>query len=204
MKTQIKKTLSLFLAVLMVLSCWVWVAPEKAEAGNIELKTEYEVEVDFWIRDDQGATFNENGYLGYKSVNNNGWGGTETEVSHTVISSFKNENAADGKPYYRKTERTEFTVKFTTKDFPTVVYAHVEGGWTASAGSRSRFEFMQVRINGKVVYKGAEGWNAGDWDMVNAKGDPVIYPIYTEGGDFGTTGINGTYSWPRPHLYGFI
>lgn len=32
MKKQLKKSLSLFLAVLMMLSCWVWVAPEKAEA----------------------------------------------------------------------------------------------------------------------------------------------------------------------------
>ena len=33
MKKQFKKSLSLFLAVLMMLSCWVWVAPQKAEAG---------------------------------------------------------------------------------------------------------------------------------------------------------------------------
>ncbi len=33
MKKQVKKSLSLFLAVLMMLSCWVWVAPQKAEAG---------------------------------------------------------------------------------------------------------------------------------------------------------------------------
>ena len=32
MKKQLKKSLSLFLAVLMMLSCWVWVAPEKASA----------------------------------------------------------------------------------------------------------------------------------------------------------------------------
>lgn len=32
MKKQIKKSLSLFLAVLMLLTSWVWVAPEKAEA----------------------------------------------------------------------------------------------------------------------------------------------------------------------------
>ena len=34
MKTQLKKSISLFLAVLMILSCWVWVAPEKAEAAT--------------------------------------------------------------------------------------------------------------------------------------------------------------------------
>lgn len=34
MKNQIKKSLSLIMAVLMLMSCWVWVAPEKAEAAD--------------------------------------------------------------------------------------------------------------------------------------------------------------------------
>ncbi len=34
MKNQLKKSLSLIMAVLMVLSCWVWVAPTKAEAAS--------------------------------------------------------------------------------------------------------------------------------------------------------------------------
>ena len=33
MKKYFKKSISLFLAVLMLMSCWVWVAPEKAEAA---------------------------------------------------------------------------------------------------------------------------------------------------------------------------
>ena len=32
-KNYIKKSLSLVMAVLMVLSCWVWIAPEHAEAA---------------------------------------------------------------------------------------------------------------------------------------------------------------------------
>lgn len=34
MKKQFKRSMSLFLSVLMLLSCWVWVAPEKAEAAG--------------------------------------------------------------------------------------------------------------------------------------------------------------------------
>lgn len=34
MKKQLKKSLSLFMAVLMVLSCWVWLAPTEAEAAT--------------------------------------------------------------------------------------------------------------------------------------------------------------------------
>lgn len=41
MKT-LKKSLSLFMAVLMLLSCWVWVAPQKAEAGA---PTNYDVTI---------------------------------------------------------------------------------------------------------------------------------------------------------------
>lgn len=33
MKNQLKKSLSFLMAVLMILSCWVWVAPDKAEAA---------------------------------------------------------------------------------------------------------------------------------------------------------------------------
>ena len=35
MKKQFKKSMSLFLAVLMLLSSWVWIAPEKASAATI-------------------------------------------------------------------------------------------------------------------------------------------------------------------------
>lgn len=34
-KTYAKKSMSLFLAVIMLLSCWVWVAPQKAEAAEV-------------------------------------------------------------------------------------------------------------------------------------------------------------------------
>ena len=34
MKNQLKKSLSLLMAVLMILSCWVWIAPDKAEAAT--------------------------------------------------------------------------------------------------------------------------------------------------------------------------
>lgn len=49
---QAKKSMSLFLAVLMLLSCWVWVAPDeakKAEAGSSSATT-YKVEVNFTIQ----------------------------------------------------------------------------------------------------------------------------------------------------------
>ena len=48
MKNQLKKSFSLFLAVLMLMSCWVWVAPEKAEAAA---PNNYTVELNFTVSD---------------------------------------------------------------------------------------------------------------------------------------------------------
>lgn len=68
-KTQMKKSISLFLAVLMILSCWVWVAPEKASA---DYKTgQYYVKITAYVAD-----YSKNGsgalYLSY--IPNNGTG----------------------------------------------------------------------------------------------------------------------------------
>ena len=68
MKKQLKKSLSLFLAVLMLLSCWVWVAPEKAKAGTA---TPYYVKIVSNVTD----TGNENSsqlIINYKDTNGKG------------------------------------------------------------------------------------------------------------------------------------
>ena len=44
MKNQLKKSLSFLMAVLMILSCWVWVAPEKASAAGT-----YSVSFDYYV-----------------------------------------------------------------------------------------------------------------------------------------------------------
>lgn len=72
MKKQIKKSLSLFLAVLMLLTCWVWVAPQKAEAGTA---TPYYVKLVSNVTD----TGNESGSdltITYKDTNGTGDTGT--------------------------------------------------------------------------------------------------------------------------------
>ena len=50
LKSCAKKSLSLFMAVMMLLSCWVWVAPERAEAANQD-EGKYYVEVRGWLDD---------------------------------------------------------------------------------------------------------------------------------------------------------
>ncbi len=78
MKKQIKKSLSLMLAVLMVLSCWVWVAPTKAEAAD----TYYPIKVGFKINnsaDGDGDLVEFKVF--YKTDNGTG----STEIQHPVF-----------------------------------------------------------------------------------------------------------------------
>ena len=55
LKLQAKKSLSLFLAVLMLLSCWVWVAPQ-AEAANDQHSGYYKVRVAGYVQDTMDDT----------------------------------------------------------------------------------------------------------------------------------------------------
>ncbi len=52
MKNQIKKGLSLIMAVLMVLSCWVWVAPTEAEAADAVVT--FPISITFKITQESG------------------------------------------------------------------------------------------------------------------------------------------------------
>lgn len=75
MKNQLKKSFSLFLAVLMLMSCWVWVAPEEAKAGTV---TQYYMKITTNVTD----TGNEDGStitINYKDTNGTGDTGTFTQ-----------------------------------------------------------------------------------------------------------------------------
>ncbi len=68
LKLQAKKSVSLFLAVLMVLSCWVWMAPEEAQAasaaeGYYRLRVRYNV-------DDNGTAADGSNYFNITYVEN--------------------------------------------------------------------------------------------------------------------------------------
>ncbi len=76
MKNQFKKSLSLVMAVLMLMSCWVWVAPEKASAG---VATPYYMKITTNVTD----TGNEDGStitINYKDTNGTGSTGTFTQT----------------------------------------------------------------------------------------------------------------------------
>ena len=81
-----KKTISLFLAVLMILSCWVWVAPEKAEAANTPGEGYYYVQVygDYLDWSNKSGFVQNTWTITY--ITNNGTGTTAT----TTLSYVKN------------------------------------------------------------------------------------------------------------------
>lgn len=91
MKKQLKKSLSLFLAVLMLMTCWVWVAPNKASAADIT----YPVTIQFQI---SGGTQIDGGHIvgWYYKFNNDG--SLNTSTAHKVEFESSLKNWADG-PY---------------------------------------------------------------------------------------------------------
>lgn len=190
---QAKKSLSLFLAVLMLMSCWVWVAPEKAEAGNITLKTKYTVEVSWTI----SYRSHDGGDIQFKTLGD-GWG---SESSYqTALASMGNNNM---------TGTGNYTYSWETDNFPTVVQFNIKGGFVSSVDSTkpSRISVNYVKINGKTVFDGGTGkaaYTLGT-NSFNTTGSVEVYPNYTDTDTSGTSGnLDSGYSWPRPKIVGFI
>lgn len=180
MKNQIKKSLSLFLAVLMILSCWVWVAPEKSEAAaNVTYNNGYTLTFNYTI---SGNSF-KGGDLFYKTVSNYGYG-TESEALYNSTS--LGTDGINGIGTYTR------TVSNLT-DFPTVVGLHTTD--RSSTKADARIVCNWIKINGKTVWEGNQGHNN--------ENTTELYPLYGNAAD-GTSGnLGGTYTWARPAIYGF-
>lgn len=186
MKTQIKKSISLFLAVLMVLSCWVWVAPQEAEAAKYTPLTQYTVELNWTISQRQC----DGGDIQYKTLGD-GWG-TESGWK-TALSSLSN---------YKSTNT--YTYSWTTTEFPTVVKITTKGGFVVNNPSRCAVNYL--KINGKTVFDGGTGKVAFNLPTFksSASGSAEMYPNYTSTDNSGTSGnLDSGYNWPRPMIAGF-
>lgn len=98
MKNQFKKSLSLIMAVLMLMSCWVWVAPTEAEAADVN--TQYYVIFKTNVKDtgdenDSKVTINfkySNGTGSSSSVSKSygkqGWSGDNVVIYEGYINGF--------------------------------------------------------------------------------------------------------------------
>ena len=96
MKKNLKKSLSLFLAVLMMLSCWVWVAPQKAEAY---LDVSYSATIVYDV--DNTAENGGHAIIYYYPFNDDGTLNTSTMVEYTPTNNtwgslFHEENGTTG------------------------------------------------------------------------------------------------------------
>lgn len=138
MKKQIKKGVSLFLAVLMLLSCWVWVAPEKAAAAD----TPYRLSITYYIDDPVNAgTAN----LIVKHKNKNGTG-TETTTTNDVE---KMRTGSAGATH---------TDTFSYEGFPTQIQVYIKQG-----GMRTQdIRVQKITLNDITILEGTftidPGW----------------------------------------------
>lgn len=113
MKKQLKKSLSLFLAVLMVLSCWVWVAPQKASADNDNTTGQYYVKAKVYVDTYCDAAYG-NFYLSWTTNNGTGSNTSLTKVKTLSAGTFGSgvddttitlyEGYIDGFPYQAATD----------------------------------------------------------------------------------------------------
>ncbi len=131
MKNKIKKSLSLIMAVLMVLSCWVWVAPTEAEAAG----TGYRVVVTVYVSDTwQNGADNFKVDATYKK--DNGTGDSENSGQQTVAEGAFN-NGVGNVTVFDK----------TLSGFPTQIHMY----YSIASARTFTFKNVTVSVNGIIV-----------------------------------------------------
>ena len=185
MKKQLKKSLSLFLAVLMMLSCWVWIAPEKAEAAaNSYDVTVYhnvvngaeEVSVTIWYKPDNGR-------------------GTEASKTYNIpagtVDGGDPSTTIEGVPGWPT--KVQFYVKNDASDYT----------W---GSCKCEITFTGISINGQRVLtcNGPFNWSQSAW--TNGYRTRTYYPT----NDAGTAGTaerkdgdadtSYSFNWPKPYF----
>ena len=173
MKKQLKKSLSLFLAVLMLMSCWVWVAPQKAEAAEYDF---YKVTIQFTVTNTcEGG--------GYVKVHywplEDGKFNTEKSVEKIVVNSL-----SKGEGYVETNTYTVSTDSYSGFPYKVEIRAQKSGGYISEVVLNS------ITIGDRVVT--GEGF-----DQVTVKNGTKSWYIDkngTQGGDWG----KATADWPLP------
>lgn len=138
MKNQFKKSISLIMAVLMVLSCWVWIAPTKAEAAGGSYNVT--VHVDVTNKADQSQS---SGRAVITYVTNNGYGEKKTEY-YENRSIFTSEGQKDN-------------WVIAVPGFPVSVSLEVRGRQSALAWEA---DVTEATLNG-VSINGVRVWGGG-------------------------------------------
>lgn len=193
LKLQAKKSMSLFLAVLMLLSCWVWVAPDKAEAGVSKPGSKYKLSVYYTIT---GVGY-KSGHIQYKTSADNGWGAENNGGSYyNLRQSFSSGNNDDAGNNVGAAGSHVVSIELDA--FPTAVSIR---GAERSSCNDTRLELTKVEVNGKPVFEGAFGFNNAGAD------DDHTATIWTNKTADGAGSSNGsgdfTWHWAPPMLTGF-
>lgn len=141
-----KKALSVFMAALMVLTAWVFFAPEKAEAA-----TAGKYKIAFAIYDnDNGCNGVSSLKVTYKYKTNNGTGTESSELSAPVSASAAASIVKDGGKYY-------IVHVDNVNGFPSYVYAYSKVG--TAQYPEFRIKVLVAKAGNEDYYKGStNGW----------------------------------------------
>lgn len=178
MKKQIKKSLSLFLAVLMLMTSWVWVAPEKAEAGA---PSGYDVTVDLSVSNmvNKGRVHADIYY-----ITNNGTG-----EKKSVTWEMNEVESKEG----------DYSLTYSNvPGWPCQVYIH------AGDNGATTFEFQVkgITVNNRKVISGTWTFDGGWNDSISRDYIPNTRDNASADGLSGTVSSNneGEWNWARPKL----
>jgi len=168
MKNQFKKSLSLIMAVLMLMSCWVWVAPTEAEAAT----QDYYVKVKFTITNEcEGGGHIQ---VKYWNFNANGTVNTNSGGTKDIVTSLQ---GMAEQQYERDT---------TVPGFPYMIVVK-----TVSVSAKNSYVALEsITVGDRVV--------SGDFDRYEVKNTEITFGIDANGNKSGSGWGNFTIDWPFP------
>ncbi|MBR5827190.1 MAG: InlB B-repeat-containing protein [Clostridia bacterium] len=180
LKSQAKKSMSLFLAVLMVLSCWVWMAPAEvldAKAGtddsNITPSDKYTIKVKYNVTDKYGKDDGKVEFKFWYKENN----GTGNVVGPTTVNGPLNKagwqeitQTFSGIPFYIECATYRGTNSSTSDDIQYGVswdYVEISNGNGVSTGDafNDTYSFAHATL---ANWSDAKAWLISGFDAPNS------------------------------------
>ena len=166
-RTNAKRTLSVFMAALMLLTAWVFVAPQKAEAITSQTAGKYKVA--FCIYDSGNGCENiDKVTITYKTSPNNARG-TQVSSSTYVLN-----NSGDPKSTL-KSGGSYYIKNVDNIDFPTEIYYYAHQG--SFAGSDICARVLVAKAGTANYTKNASGWTdiVSEYKFLSATTDGLFH-----------------------------
>ena len=177
MKNQLKKSLSLLMAVLMILSCWVWVAPEKASAADA-----YTLLFDVSISNARDGNVDGNYIeIWYYTYNANG----ELNVSGSKKTT----------GMFSSTSETSYSIDLPGWPYKITMQTEAEA---EAAGGVVELKLNKISLNGHTILEGTYSFSSSGYAW-NGHPDSKTW-TWSNGkatGDIGSPKVN---DWPKPAL----